>query len=218
MPDSRPPAPTGAPLHLLQVVPLAARAGRPGLHGPDDAYVDDLWLPVLGPASWVTWRHLARLLRQPGTATVTLADLAAATGLGTRQGKQAPINRALRRLEAFKLAQCGFGGIAVRAKLPDITDRQLARLTPTIQALHHPHRRTTAQLRLTPAPLDRRPAWRVTPTRRPAVGWSRRSRVKATTGPRRGPSRPSRRLTPSLRSLARARRLRRLADEFGIGP
>ena len=146
MPDSRPPpAPTGAPLHLLRVVPLAAHSGRPGLHGPEDAYVDELWLPVLGPASWVTWRHLARLVRQPGTSTVTLVDLAAATGLGTRQGNQAPINRALRRLESFKLAQCGPGVIAVRAKLPDITERQLARLAPTIQALHHQSRRATVR-------------------------------------------------------------------------
>jgi len=127
------------------VVPLAARAARPGLHGPDDAYVDELWLPVLGPASWVTWRHLARLARQFRPATVTLADLAAAVGLGTRQGKQAPINRALRRLEIFKLAQCGPGVIAVRAKLPDITERQLARLAPTIQALHHQSRRATVR-------------------------------------------------------------------------
>jgi hypothetical protein len=126
------------------VVPLAARAARPGLHGPDDAYVDELWLPVLGPASWVTWRHLARLARQSRPATVTLTDLAAAVGLGTRQGKQAPINRALRRLEVFKLAQCGSGVIAVRTKLPDVTDRQLARLTPTIQARHYRHRQTTA--------------------------------------------------------------------------
>jgi hypothetical protein len=127
------------------VVPLAAHYRRPGLHGPDDAYVDELWLPVLGPASWVTWRHLARLVGQPGTSTVTLVDLAAATGLGNRQGRQAPINRALRRLESFKLAQCGPGVIAIRAKLPDITERQLARLAPTIQALHHQRRRAAVR-------------------------------------------------------------------------
>jgi hypothetical protein len=127
------------------VVPLAAHSGRPGLHGPDDAYVDQLWLPVLGPASWVTWRHLARLVRQPGTSTVTLVGLAAATGLGNRQGKQAPINRALRRLESFKLAQCSAGVIAVRAKLPDLTERQLARLAPSIQAFHHQRRRAAVR-------------------------------------------------------------------------
>jgi hypothetical protein len=125
----------------LQVVvaPLRAR-GACCLHGPDDPYAWDIWLPVLGPASYVVWRHLARLARGSPRTTVSIAELAASTGLGRPQAHQSPINRALRRLARFDLVHVDAERVIVRAALPFVTGRQLARLDPAIQAIHRRHR------------------------------------------------------------------------------
>jgi hypothetical protein len=52
----------------IRVVPLAGRAGLAhGRFGPEDAYIEAVWLPVLGPASFVLWRRLARdAVKTPG--------------------------------------------------------------------------------------------------------------------------------------------------------
>jgi hypothetical protein len=133
-----------APAVALPVEPLAGRAGiAHGHHTPNDVYVDDVWLPVLGPASFIVWRHLALMVDSHGPARhTTLAALAGATGLGSPRGNQSGISRALRRLERFGLVQLSDGRLIVRTRLPYITGRQLARLDPAIQALHRNHRDT----------------------------------------------------------------------------
>jgi hypothetical protein len=125
----------------LQVVtaPPPRGTGACCLHGLDDPYVEDVWLPVLGPASYVVWRQLARVAtRSP--ATVTIAALAASSGLGRPQAHQSPINRALRRLARFDLVHVDNERVLVRAALPLVTARQLARLDPAIQTIHRHHR------------------------------------------------------------------------------
>src|SRR5262245_24014380 len=89
----------------LQVVTAPVPRSRAAccLHGPDDPYVDAVWLPVLGPASYVLWRHLARLVESSAHATTSLPELAAATGFGPPHGRQSPFNRTLHRLERFNL-------------------------------------------------------------------------------------------------------------------
>jgi len=110
------------------------------MHGADDPYVEAVWLPVLGPASFVLWRHLARLTHRSPPPTVSVAGLSAAVGLGPPQAHQSPINRALRRLARFGLVQVGANGITVQAALPFVSGRQLARLDPAIQAMHRAYR------------------------------------------------------------------------------
>jgi hypothetical protein len=126
----------------LQVVvaPLLGGRGACCLHRPDDPYVEDVWLPVLGPASYMVWRHLARLTTRSPRTTITIAELAASTGLGRPQAHQSPINRALRRLARFDLVHIDGERLLVRAALPFVTVRQLARLDPAIQAIHRRHR------------------------------------------------------------------------------
>jgi hypothetical protein len=130
----------------LHVVP-APHAGRGTrrLHDPEHPYVDGVWLPVLGPASYVAWRHLARLAIASSRATISLDALAAATGLGAPRGQQSSLSRTLRRLGRFDLAHVCDDHILVRTALPFVTGRQLARLAPTIQAIHHVHRDGTAR-------------------------------------------------------------------------
>jgi hypothetical protein len=125
----------------FQVVPAPIRSDAdPGRHGPDHCYVENVWLPVIGPAAYVVWRHLARLASRSPRHTISLPRLAAVTGLGPAGGRQSSTNRALRRLERFDLIHLDADRIVLRISLPFITTRQLARLDPAIQALHRRHR------------------------------------------------------------------------------
>jgi hypothetical protein len=106
--------------------------------------VEDVWLPVLGPAAYVVWRQLARQAARPGHETVSIPQLAAAAGLGRPLGNQSPIRRALRRLERFGLVHLDGERILVRPQLPYVTGRQLALLDPDTQAIHRRHRARAA--------------------------------------------------------------------------
>jgi hypothetical protein len=130
-----------ANLHVEAAPPR--RVGR--LHGPDDPYVEDVWLPVLGPAAYVVWRQLARRAARAGHETVSIPRLAAAAGLGRPLGNQSPIRRALRRLERFGLVHLDGERILVRPRLPYVTGRQLALLDPETQAIHRRHRDRAAR-------------------------------------------------------------------------
>jgi hypothetical protein len=124
----------------LQVVQAPVRTrGTSRLYDPDHPYVDGVWLPVLGPASYVAWRHLARLAIASSRATISLDALAAATGLGAPRGQQSPLSRTLRRLGRFDLAHVRDDHILVHTALPFVTGRQLARLDPVIQTIHRLH-------------------------------------------------------------------------------
>jgi hypothetical protein len=129
------------PTTPLHVVALAGRTGLAhGQHAPEDPYVADVWLPVLGPASYVVWRQLARTAAGVGQRRTTLAALSAATGLGSPGGNQSGVNRALRRLQRFGLVHLDDDRVVVRTRLPFVTGRQLARLDPAIQATHRQYR------------------------------------------------------------------------------
>jgi hypothetical protein len=122
---------------IIRVVPLAGQAGLAhGRFGVDDAYVEAVWLPVLGPASFVVWRRLARdAASTPGYTS--LERLAAAAGLGSSRGSQSGIARALRRLERFGLLRpAGDNLVVVRCRLPFASAYQLERLDPSIRAIH----------------------------------------------------------------------------------
>jgi hypothetical protein len=129
-----------APANLHVEAAPARRVGR--VHDPDDPYVEDVWLPVLGPAAYVVW--LARQAARPGHETVSIPRLAAAAGLGRPLGNQSPIRRALRRLERIGLVHLDGERILVRPQLPYVTGRQLALLDPDTQAIHRRHRARAA--------------------------------------------------------------------------
>lgn len=122
----------------IRVVPLAGRVGLAHGHfGPDDAYVEAVWLPVLGPAGFVVWRRLARQATSVPGVDTSLEQLAAATGLGSARGTQSGVARALRRLERFALLRrCGDDLLVVRCRLPFVSSRQLERLDPSIREAH----------------------------------------------------------------------------------
>lgn len=120
---------------LVRVAPPAA--GRP-LFGPTSVYAELVWLPVLGPATFLLWRHLVRRFELQGPALcVELEGVAAALGLGGAGTNQSVIGRSLRRIERFGVATTDASEVLhLRPQLPPVSDRELRRLHPVI-AKHH---------------------------------------------------------------------------------
>jgi hypothetical protein len=118
---------------------VLAAPGHHGQFGPTSAYAEAVWLPVIGPASWHTWRVLARgaLLHEAGWTT-SLEELSAKVGLGSPHGNQSGIARAMRRLSRFGIVRdVGADVVVVRCHLGFVSPGQLDRLPPVIRAVHY---------------------------------------------------------------------------------
>lgn len=127
-----------SPVPYVEVRGVDAAAEVEGWWGPESTYAESVWLPVLGPASWLVWRRLAlELLASPDGFRLELAALSAAVGLGSPRGRQSAIARTLRRLQYFRVAwRAPDDLLVVRYRLPLLTAGQLDRLHPEIQARH----------------------------------------------------------------------------------
>lgn len=115
---------------------------------PRSHYVELFWLPVIGPTcTWLLRRIVACLEREEGGFSLDCDETARSLGLGGRQGRHAPFNRALTRCITFELARWqGRETLGVRRMLPPLSRRHLLRLPP---ALHQAHQQWVAS---TPAP------------------------------------------------------------------
>jgi hypothetical protein len=137
---SRPDAGVGASDHAdtLRIVswtdPVIDTLG----HDPRSWYVEQFWLPVIGPTStWLLRRIVARFDSDPGGFDLDLDDTARGLGLGGRDGRHSPFQRALGRCVTFQLARShGPRSLAVRRRIPPLSRRHLDRLPPTLQELH----------------------------------------------------------------------------------
>ena len=66
------------------------------IHDVRHRYVEQFWLPVLGPSSVLALRRFADLLdAQPAEIEVELVELGACLGIGTGTGRNTQINRNL---------------------------------------------------------------------------------------------------------------------------
>ena len=111
--------------------------GGPGAHRPGSPYVQAVWLGVLGPSATLAWERLARQAGAAPGSEVGCADLARSLGLGDSLGHNAPLSRSLARLVAFGAAsRPSPGTLAVRLALPDVSVRQLARLSRSANLAH----------------------------------------------------------------------------------
>lgn len=109
-----------------------------GLFGPGSEYAARVWLPVVGPASWLTWRAMVRgaSIHDAGWTT-SFEELSALVGLGSPRGNQSGVARALRRLHRFAMVrEVGTDVIVVRCRLPLVSPSQLERLHPVVQGVH----------------------------------------------------------------------------------
>jgi hypothetical protein len=147
----------------LRVIAAApdAQAGPDGMFGPDDPRAE-VWLPQLGPSAWLLWRVLARRLGDSGTrhgtltrpldrsevdvagdmptrgavVEITVEELSATLGLGSPDGSQARVRRAVRRLNRWRLLLVNDDLWTLQTRLPLLSPVQAARLPPSLRATH----------------------------------------------------------------------------------
>ncbi|MHB8329077.1 MAG: hypothetical protein ACYDD6_05565 [Acidimicrobiales bacterium] len=107
-------------------------------HDPRSWYVEQFWLPVLGPTStWLVRRIAARFDDGPDGFPLALDEAARSLGLGGRSGRHSPFARAIGRCVTFELARWQDPStLAMRRSLPPLPRRHILRLPPGLQGLH----------------------------------------------------------------------------------
>lgn len=101
------------------------------------AYVEALWLGVIGPTAAWTLRRLAALVTvRPAGATVDLGELGASLGVGSSVAANSTMSRTIGRLVSFKLASWDGEVLRVRRVVPPLSRRQVSRLTPSLVVVH----------------------------------------------------------------------------------
>ncbi len=105
---------------------------------PRSAYVETFWLGVLGPSTvWLIRRLVAELDNNPLGYQIDLDETAATLGLRNNGGKHSPFMRALGRTCQFGIARTtGPASLAIRRKLPPVTQGQLRKLPESTQRQH----------------------------------------------------------------------------------
>ena len=123
---------------------------------PRSPYVERFWLGVIGPSTtWLLRRIAAGFDAAPEGFDMALGETARALGLGDRGGRNSPFFRTLNRMVQFDLARpAGPGQIEVMRRLPPLSRRQVARLSPALQESHE--RWITEHLSVPPAESARR--------------------------------------------------------------
>jgi len=105
-------------------------------HRPGAAYIEAVWVGVLGPSPTWAWMRLARQAAVHPASVVDVIDLAVSLGLGEGLGRHASISRTLSRLGGFDVVHMVGDTIAVRLALPDVPERRLARLSHSSRLAH----------------------------------------------------------------------------------
>ena len=96
-------------------------------------YVEDLYVPIVGPSTYLLLRLLDRMADEhPDTFTLSLDEIAHRLGLGNK-GRSSRMIRTIDRLCSFRLAvRISPDTIVVPRQLPPLTNHQLDRLMPAV--------------------------------------------------------------------------------------
>jgi hypothetical protein len=107
-------------------------------HHARGQYVEEFWLPVLGPTCTTMLRHFAGELRDAGgTYDVPVELLPRLFGLGNGNGRHSLFGRSIARLVSFEMAEIGEPTtLLVRTVAPWLSAGQVARLHPTLRGRH----------------------------------------------------------------------------------
>lgn len=134
-PTSEPPTPA-----TIRVRPWADAVIDTLGHDPRSLYVEQFWLPTLGPTAMLLLRHLAHHFDErtdDEPFELSAAATSHALGLGPREGRNSPLFRSLERLVQFDLAFAHTDGtVAVRRNVPPVTRRHARRLPGHLQTRH----------------------------------------------------------------------------------
>ncbi|MHB1925112.1 MAG: hypothetical protein ACYCSJ_10505 [Acidimicrobiales bacterium] len=100
-------------------------------------YVEQFWLPALGPSTLLLLRFLARAFEDaPEGFDCTTRQLGWALGLG-RTGRSKTLVRCLRRAVDFGMIRLDpSGALLVRRHLPPLPQRQISQLPAGLQVAH----------------------------------------------------------------------------------
>jgi hypothetical protein len=123
---------------FLRIVPWEAAVLPPGTVDPRSAYVEQFWLPLLGPsATWLLRRLREGLERAPSGYVLDLDQTARCLGLGGAGGRHSPFRRAIARCARYEMArQLDHETLAVRRSVPRLTPDLLRRLPGPLRARH----------------------------------------------------------------------------------
>jgi hypothetical protein len=123
---------------------------------PRSPYVERFWLSIIGPSTtWLLRRIAAGFDASPDGFEMPLGETARALGLGDRGGRNSPFFRTLNRMVQFELARVtGPAELQVMPKLPPLSRRYVARLSPALQEAHEKWQ--ADQLEVPPAEAVRR--------------------------------------------------------------
>jgi hypothetical protein len=125
------------PSESLIVYPWTAPVVDSVGHDPRSPYGEHFWLGILGPSTtWLLRRLAAAFDVNPDGFELDLPETAGALGLSATSGRHSPFARTLQRCVQFGLAQPHSRGLAVRRKLPPLSQRQLGRLPTGVQEAH----------------------------------------------------------------------------------
>jgi hypothetical protein len=107
-------------------------------HDPRSAYVETFWLPVVGPSTTLLLRRLAdEFDAEPQGFEIEAAVLSREIGLGARMDRRGAFGRTIERCTKFHMLQQQGDLLYVRKRIPPLSYRQVKRLGPRLQALHH---------------------------------------------------------------------------------
>ena len=107
-------------------------------HDPRSAYVETFWLPVVGPSTTRLMRRLAdEFDAEPQGFEIEAAVLSREIGLGARVDRRGAFARTIERCTKFHMLQQQGDLLYVRKRIPPLSYRQVKRLGPRLQALHH---------------------------------------------------------------------------------
>jgi hypothetical protein len=105
---------------------------------PRSPYVERFWLGIIGPSvTWLVRRVAAGFDASPTGFEMPLGETARALGLGDPGGRNSAFFRTLNRMVQFDLARVsGPSELEVMRRLPPLSRRQVARLSPALQEAH----------------------------------------------------------------------------------
>ncbi len=105
---------------------------------PRSPYVERFWLGIVGPSvTWLIRRIAAGFDTSPDGFDMPLGETARALGLGDPGGRNSAFFRTLTRMVQFDLARVsGPGELQVMRRMPPLSRRQAARLSPALQEAH----------------------------------------------------------------------------------
>ena len=107
-------------------------------HDARSAYVETFWLPILGPSVTLLLRRFAdEFDASPDGFEIDCVSLSREIGLGPRMDRRGSFARTLDRCSKFSMTQVDGELLYVRSRIPQVGPRQVAKLSPRLQALHH---------------------------------------------------------------------------------